>query len=227
VPTATRWLSIAAWRQRRRQWRLLSHELELALPQIVLEVGAGPGGRPLPGKRRAAVAVDRLLAKVELHRGASRSRRPGRSCLSRHVIACIASALRHPRACSFFVFVVVAALVAVTVARVVATCGRAALTRIENALRASFRAESRALPPRPRRLYVPGIYSESPIRSHVLSRSLSFSLSLSLSFSPSLSDHPLRVGNLGSSHRRGYLHALYRVLANSALDRPDVIPNAP
>jgi len=119
-------------------------------------------------------------------RDASRSCRPGRSYLSRHVIACIASVPRHSRACSSFVFVVVVVAlvgVTVTVARVVTTCDRAALTCIENALRTSFRAKSHALLPRLRQLYVPGIYSESPVRSYV---SLSFSHSFSLSFSLSL-----------------------------------------
>jgi len=172
----------------------LSHELELALPQVVLEAGSWSGGRPLPGKRRASVAiarVDRLLAKVQLHRSAARrgttvSRRPG-------TIVFIASRHRlyrertssSPR--EFF---------RLRRRRRYRLCRRRRRPRRDVRPRRAnthrkcttgfLLRETRALPPRPMRLYAPGIYFKS-IRSYrvslfiALSHSNSFFLSLSLS----------------------------------------------
>lgn len=176
--------------------------MELALPEIVLEAGAGPGGRPLPGK--GCAAVDRLLAKVELHRlGRVASRffvRPGRRARVYRVTSSPVSPSAH------FVIPARALLLRRRHRRprrdVRAAPRRAAPTRIENALRRRA-PESRAPPPRPGRFYVPGIYSESPIRSRAF-------LSPSLLLSLGLSDRPLRAGSLGSSRRRLFASSIPR-----------------
>lgn len=118
---------IVAWRRR----CLVAYELELTLPQVILEASAGSGGRPLPGKGRADVArIDSLLAKVQLHRDdgvsrvdpviASRHRlyRKRTSSSPRGLLLVAAAAN------------VVAVVVAVTF---VATRDRAAIIRIEDA----------------------------------------------------------------------------------------------
>lgn len=174
VPATTRWLSIVAW----RRCCLVPYELELTFPQVILEAGARPGGRPLPGKGRADVAIariDRLFAKVQLHRGGGVSR-VDPVIASRHRLYRERTS-SSPRG---FLFVAAAANVVVVVAvTFVATRDRAAIIRIEDAYFGLPSArETRALPQqRPMRfLRVKNVF-QARRRSFAFVR---FSLSLSI-----------------------------------------------
>lgn len=128
VPSTTRWMSIVVWRRR----CLVPYELELTLPQVILETGAGSGGRPLPGKGRADVAIariDSLLAKVQLHRDGGVSR-VDPVIASRHRLYRKRTS-SSPR--GLLLVVAAANVVVVVVATFVATRDRVAIIRIEDA----------------------------------------------------------------------------------------------
>jgi len=183
VPATTRWMLIVVLRRR----CLVPYELELTLPQVVLEASAGSGGRPLPGKGRADVAIariDSLLAKVQLHRDGGVSR-VDPVIASRHRLYRKRTS-SSPRGLLLVaaVVVVVAVVVAVTF---VATRDRAAIIRIEDAYFGLPSArETRALQRTAtsyavstRQEYIPCPSTFVRVRTF-LSLSLSFSLSLYL-----------------------------------------------
>lgn len=200
-------------------WNWPSHR-SYSRPAPSPEDGPSPENDTRPSRSHGSIVSSQKFSSIAARRIASRSRRPGRSCLSRHVIACIASALRHPRAGSTFVLLVVVVVVVVTLADTVArvaTCRRAALTRIKNCGLPSARSHA----------HFHRVLGDSTCQEYTPESPYSFArFSVSLSLLPSLSDRPLRAGNLGSSRRRGYLCAPYRVPANSALGRSAVTSNA-